>query len=139
MRPTKMQHYMGYAEHAAQRATCSRASVGCAIISKQGQVLSTGYNGAPAGWKHCDHTDGGDLDEGHCAISVHAEQNAVAQAARHGVSIEGADAYLTHAPCRMCHLLLKSAGIDFIYYNEAYRLHPKVAADACKTRKLQPT
>lgn len=83
-------------------------------------ILATGYNGAPAGLRHCDHSAGGDMLAGHCARSTHAEQNAIVQAARHGISIEGATLYSTDNPCLTCAKLLINAGVVRIVYEQAY-------------------
>ena len=103
----------------ATRSTCSRKSVG-AVLVKNKLILATGYNGAPAGLRHCDHTGGGDLLNGHCARATHAEQNALVQAARHGISIDGATLYCTNNPCLGCTKLLINAGIRRIVYEEDY-------------------
>lgn len=144
-RLSKTDYHFSFAETAARRSTCPRAAVGCVLI-RDGAVIATGYNGALAGARHCDHSlrefypdrEGivppmrveGDVEHDHCSNAVHAEANAVAYAARAGVSLEGADAYLTHAPCRVCWHLLRAAGVSSIYFRNAYRLHPRVAEDA---------
>jgi dCMP deaminase len=102
---------------AAQRSTCSRLQVG-AVLSRSGRILSTGYNGAPSGEPHCDHT----FDHNSpCLTSVHAEVNALVFAARHGVSTEGSSFYVTHAPCYACAGLLINAGVDTVYFRHHYR------------------
>jgi dCMP deaminase len=126
----------------AQRSTCSRGSVG-AVLSLAGRILTTGYNGTPAGMPHCDHTcrctaskttsrfiPPAMLQWGHeqtcaavggCKLAVHAEANAVAYAARHGVSVEGCEAYVTMSPCVPCAQLLINAGVVRVVYDRAYR------------------
>lgn len=118
----------------AERSTCSRAKVG-AVIALNGRVLSTGYNGAPAGMPHCSHpctcddlhleTDTGHLVEclstQPCNVTIHAEANAVAFAARHGVATDGAEVYVTLSPCLMCAKLLVNAGISKVWMEELYR------------------
>ena len=118
-RPSWDAYFCGITRAVATRATCSRKAVG-AVLVKNKLIRATGYNGAPAGLRHCDHTDGGDLLNGHCARSTHAEQNAIVQAARHGISIEGATLYCTNNPCLNCTKLLINAGIKRIVYEDAY-------------------
>ena len=103
----------------ATRATCARRSVG-AVIVKDKRILATGYNGAPVGMRHCDHSNGGDMRDGHCARSTHAEQNALVQAARHGISIAGATIYSTDHPCLTCAKLMINAGLTRIVYEDSY-------------------
>ena len=110
---------MAIARAVATRATCSRASVG-AVIVKDKRILTTGYNGAPVGLRHCDHTDGGDMLHGHCARSTHAEQNAIVQASRHGVAIAGSTLYCTAHACLTCAKLLINAGITRVVYEDPY-------------------
>lgn len=118
MRPSWNSYFMSLARAAATRATCPRRRVG-AVIVRDRAILSTGYNGAPSGAPHCD--DAGCLMiEGHCQGTVHAEANAVAQAARNGVSVKGAYVYVTLKPCFGCLKLLASAGIEGVYFAEAY-------------------
>jgi len=110
---------MDIARAVGTRATCSRRKVG-AVIVKGKRILSTGYNGAPVGMRHCDHEEGRDMLDGHCARSTHAEQNAIVQAARHGISIEGGTMYCTDHPCLTCAKLLINAGIGRVVYAQAY-------------------
>lgn len=116
-RPTIDETMLDTAELWARRATCSRLSVG-AVLAREGRVLATAYNGAPAGLPHCSH----DVDEP-CAQSVHAEANALLWAARHGVSALGAALYVTHAPCLGCSGLIINAGIKRVVYRNEYRSH----------------
>lgn len=118
-RPSWDAYFHAITRAVATRATCSRKAVG-AVLVKDKLILATGYNGAPAGLRHCDHTDGGDLQNGHCARSTHAEQNALVQAARHGISIEGSTLYCTNNPCLNCAKLLINAGITRVVYDELY-------------------
>jgi dCMP deaminase len=118
-RPSWDEYFCQVTRAVASRSTCSRKAVG-AVLVKNRLILATGYNGAPAGLRHCDHTGGGDLLNGHCARSAHAEQNAVVQAARHGISIEGATLYCTNNPCVNCAKLLINAGVRRIVYMEVY-------------------
>lgn len=110
---------MNLAVQAATRSTCPRKSVG-AVIVRSRAVLATGYNGSLKGLAHC--TEVGCLMENdHCVRTVHAEANAILQAARHGVSIDGADIYVTASPCWNCFKLIVNAGIRRILYGEFYR------------------
>jgi len=83
-------------------------------------ILSTGYNGSIRGMPHCDDV-GHDLEGGHCIATIHAEANAILQAAKNGVMIEGAELYTTASPCWSCFKLIANAGITTIYYGEFYR------------------
>lgn len=109
----------------ANRGTCSRAQVG-AVIARHGRVLATGYNGPPSGLPHCTDPNGcSNLDriaEGGCVRAVHAEANAIAYSARHGIGTEGSDLYCTHLPCRKCAELIINAGIATVYYGVDYRI-----------------
>lgn len=110
---------MNLAVQAATRSTCPRKHVG-AVIVRDKSILSTGYNGSIRGADHC--TEAGCLMEaGHCIRTVHAEANALVQAASHGVRLEGAEIYVTASPCFDCFKLIANAGIRTIYYGEFYR------------------
>ena len=91
-----------------------------ALIVKAKRILATGYNGSIAGLPHCDEV-GHMMEEGHCVRTVHAEQNAVTQAARHGISIDGATVYTTASPCWPCFKNLANAGVKEMVYAEFYR------------------
>lgn len=99
----------------SQRSTCSRLHVG-AIAVRSGQLLAAGYNGAPAGMPHCVHTD-----DQPCTRAVHAEVNCIASAARYGVSLAGAEVYVTHSPCVSCAGLLINAGISKVTFYIPFR------------------
>lgn len=101
----------------AKRSTCQRASVG-AVLARDGRIISMGYNGAPAGIKHCEHDMA--IQEP-CLRTVHAEANAIAFAAKNGVSTDGTTMYCTHSPCNDCAKLIINAGIAKVMYWEAYR------------------
>src|SRR5688572_1705942 len=114
----------------AERSTCTRAKVG-AVIVRDRNIIATGYNGAPAGLPHCNEvgclvyssrTPAGELEE-NCFRTIHAEINAIAQAAKNGTSIRDADIYLTHTPCIHCLKVLINTGIRRIYYEREYKLH----------------
>lgn len=112
-------YFMGIAEHVATRATCDRKHVG-AVIVKGKEILATGYNGSMPHAPHCD--DAGHLMVGgHCVRTVHAEINAIAQAAKHGCQILGADIYVTAHPCWNCFKVIVNSGIKNIFYKEEYR------------------
>lgn len=117
-RPAWDTYFMQLARMAASRGTCDRAAVGC-ILTIDKRIVSTGYNGSPAGVSHCDDI-GHLLVNGHCIRTVHAEANAIADAARRGVAIAGATAYVTHAPCRTCAMLLVSAGVVRVVFDAMY-------------------
>jgi dCMP deaminase len=102
----------------AQRSTCDRAHVGCVLVRDR-RILTTGYNGAPAGLPHCDEI-GHLLIDGHCVRTLHAEQNAIIQGALHGVSIVDATAYVTHQPCLTCAKMLINAGVRRVVYAGNY-------------------
>lgn len=100
------------------RGTCQRLQVG-AVASRDGRVLTTGYNGAPSGLEHCNH---GGIDEpAGCVLAVHAEANAIAFAAKYGVALQGADLHVTHMPCLKCAQLIVNAGMTRVVYSQAYR------------------
>ena len=112
-------YFMNIAREVATRSTCPRKSVG-AVIVKDRRILSTGYNGSIRGMPHC--TDVGcDMVDGHCVATVHAEANAIIQAARNGVCIDGGDIYVTASPCWKCFKLIANSGIKRIFYGEFYR------------------
>lgn len=119
MRPTRDEMLMSMAIVAGTRGTCSRMYVG-AIIARDGRAFSQGYNGAPAGMPHCNHT----LDEqpgNGCTRTVHAEANAIVWAARYGVSTDGTEMYTTHMPCLVCAHLIINAGIMRVVFGKDYR------------------
>ena len=118
-RPSWDEYFMNIARAVASRSTCSRRSVG-ALVVRDKRILATGYNGAPAGLRHCDHEGGADMRDGHCARSTHAEQNAIVQAARHGTTIDGATVYCTAQPCLTCAKLLVNAGVKRVVYEGDY-------------------
>jgi dCMP deaminase len=112
-------YFMNLAIQAATRSTCPRKSVG-AVIVRDRTVLSTGYNGSIRGAPHC--TEVGCLMENdHCVRTVHAEANALVQAAFNGVRLDGAEIYVTASPCFNCFKLIVNAGIRTIYFGEFYR------------------
>jgi len=125
-RPSWETYFMDIAELVAKRSTCLRRAVG-AIIVKDKRVLTTGYNGAPTGIKHCIETGclreklnvpSGERHE--LCRGIHAEQNAIIQAAFHGVSIKGATLFCTNQPCSICAKMIINAGIIKLYYRHGY-------------------
>jgi dCMP deaminase len=113
------EYFMNIALAVATRSTCSRKHVG-AVIVRDKVILSTGYNGSLRGLPHCDEV-GHMLEDGHCVRTIHAEANAVIQAATHGVRIEGAGVYVTASPCWSCFKMIANAGLTRIVYGEFYR------------------
>jgi dCMP deaminase len=118
LRPSWTDYFMSIAEEVGRRSTCKRARVG-AVIVKNNRILVTGYNGSPPGHPHCIDV-GCLLEAGRCIRSVHAEQNAIATAARYGVGIENALIYTTTEPCPRCKLLLDSAGVRIGQFRAYY-------------------
>lgn len=125
-RPTWEIYFMDIAELVAKRSTCRRRAVG-AVIVKNKRILSTGYNGAPSGLDHC--LDIGCLREKlqvpsgerhELCRGLHAEQNAIIQAAYHGVSINGATLFCTNLPCLICTKMIINSGIKKIVYKSGY-------------------
>ena len=125
-RPSWDQYFMEIAHLVAKRSTCLRRQIG-AVLVRNKHILSTGYNGAPSGVEHC--LDVGCLREKlgipsgqqqEICRGIHAEQNAIIQAALHGVSTEGATLYCTNQPCTLCAKMLINAGIQGIIYEGEY-------------------
>ncbi|MDR3601992.1 MAG: dCMP deaminase family protein [Desulfosporosinus sp.] len=125
-RPSWDNYFMQMAQVVAGRSTCLRRQVG-AVMVKDKQILTTGYNGSPSGLLHCDvvgclrqslNVPSGERHE--ICRAVHAEQNALVQAAKHGVMIDGADLYSTHQPCVLCVKLMINAGIRRVVYRHSY-------------------
>lgn len=117
-RPSWDEYFIDIAMAVSGRSTCPRRSVGAVLVADK-RILATGYNGAPEGLPHC--TDVGCLMvDGHCLRTLHAEQNALLQAAAHGVSTQGATVYVTAEPCVHCTKMLLNARIARIVYRDAY-------------------
>jgi dCMP deaminase len=112
-------YFMNLAVQAATRSTCPRKHVG-AVIVRDKAVLSTGYNGSIRGASHCDEA-GCLMENDHCVRTVHAEANAIVQAARNGTALDGAEIYVTASPCFNCFKLIANAGIRAVYFGELYR------------------
>jgi len=113
------EYFMNIAREVATRSTCDRKFVG-AVVVRDKIILATGYNGSIRGLPHCDE-EGHLMEDGHCVRTVHAEANAIVQAAKSGVRIEGAGIYVTASPCWGCFRLIANAGIVRIVFGEFYR------------------
>ncbi len=126
-RPSWDRYFLDLTDAVAKRATCDRGRSGCVIVRDK-RIISTGYVGSPSGLPHCD--DVGHLfkdvmdDDGtvrtHCMRTIHAEQNAICQAAKYGVSLEGATLYCRMEPCRVCAMLIISVGIRRVVARRRY-------------------
>jgi dCMP deaminase len=126
-RPSWDEYFMEVCDAIAKRATCDRGRSGC-VIAKDNQILVTGYVGAPAGLPHCDeighqfkkmlHED--ESITTHCVRTVHAEQNAICQAAKRGISISGGTLYCRMTPCRTCAMLIINCGIIRVVCQRRY-------------------
>jgi dCMP deaminase len=120
-------YFLEVARTVASRATCDRGKCGCVIVRDK-QILVTGYVGAPRGLPHCDdvghlmkkvvHEDG--HESNHCVRTVHAEQNAICQAAKLGISIDGATLYCKMTPCSVCAMLLINCGVKQVVCQKRY-------------------
>ncbi len=126
-RPSWDEYFMEIANTVSKRATCDRGRSGCVIVRDR-QILVTGYVGSPKGLPHCDevghqfrrvlHEDG-TVSE-HCVRTVHAEQNAICQAAKLGISLDGATLYCRMTPCRVCAMLIINCGIKRVVCEKKY-------------------
>lgn len=128
MRKSWDEYFFDIMDQVATRATCDRGRSGCVIVRDK-HILTTGYVGSPVGMQHCDdvghqfkkmiHEDGRVTE--HCVRTVHAEQNAICQAARHGVSLDGATLYCRMTPCRVCAMLIINCGIKRVVVQKRYQ------------------
>ena len=125
-RPSWSEYFMSITKMVAKRSTCLRRHVG-AILVKDKRILATGYNGAPARLRHCEEVgclrQDGSIPSGErheLCRGLHAEQNAIIQAAYHGISISGATLYCTNMPCAICSKMIINSGIKKIIYEEDY-------------------
>lgn len=135
IRPSWDEYFLEVMHSLAKRATCDRGRTACVIV-KDNQIIVSGYVGSPPGLPHCDdvghllknltHEDG--ITTTHCMRTIHAEQNAICQAAKRGVSIEGATIYCKLAPCRTCAMLLISSGIKRVVAE--YKYHAGAESEA---------
>ncbi len=112
-------YFMNIAREVATRSTCARKHVGATIVRDK-VILSTGYNGSIRGMPHCDEA-GHMMEDGHCVRTIHAESNAIIQAATHGTRIEGASIYVTASPCWNCFKMIANAGLTRVVFGEFYR------------------
>lgn len=160
-RPSWDAYFLAFAKTASLRATCPRKSVGAVIVVgaavkrgvllrpasgecaarygdvySGGHVAATGYNGSIAGMSHCTEVGCNLSKDQHCTTAVHAEANALMQAARHGIAVEGATIYTTASPCWPCFMLLASAGIKRFVYAEEYRAEEHRTRIAAVAEKL---
>ncbi len=128
-RPSWDDYFLEVMDAISKRATCDRGKSGC-VIAKDNQILVTGYVGSPSGLPHCDevghqmkkmiHEDGHITQ--HCVRTVHAEQNAICQAAKRGISIEGGTLYCRMTPCRTCTMLIINCGIKRVVCQQRYHV-----------------
>ena len=116
--PNWISYFQDIARMVAKRATCPRRQVG-AIIVKDRTILSTGYNGSVRKTDHCTEK-GCIMENGHCVRTVHAEVNAIIQAAKNGVKIDGAEMYSTSGLCWNCLKIIANAGIKTVYFEDEY-------------------
>ncbi len=119
VRPRWDKYFMEIAIQVSKRSTCDRRMVG-AVIVRDKTILSTGYNGSIRGLSHCDEV-GHLMEAGHCVRTIHAEVNAVAQAAKNGTSIQSGQLYTTSSPCWPCFKIMANSGIQKVYFGEFYR------------------
>lgn len=126
-RPSWNRYFLDLCEAVSKRATCDRGRSGCVIV-KDKRILTTGYVGSPAGLPHCDEIghdmrkvfdDAGKVTQ-HCVRTLHAEQNAIIQAAKFGVSIDGATLYCKMVPCRPCAMMIINSGIKRVVAEKHY-------------------
>lgn len=126
-RPSWDRYFLDLCEAVSKRATCDRGKNGCVIV-KDRRILSTGYVGSPAGLPHCDEA-GHDMRKvldskgnatQHCVRTIHAEQNALIQAAKFGTALDGATLYCKMTPCRTCAMLIINAGIKRVVCEKRY-------------------
>ena len=127
MRPSWDEYFLGLVDQVAARATCDRGKSGCVVVRNK-RIICTGYVGSPSGMPHCDEA-GHDMkqlidEDGttrqHCVRTVHAEQNAICQAARYGLQLDGTTLYCSMEPCRVCAMLIASAGIERVVAKRRY-------------------
>lgn len=117
-RPSWDEYFMQLAGVAASRSTCLRRAVGAVLVRRR-RILATGYNGSPPGFPHC-IDEGCLIRDGHCVRTIHAEMNAVVQAALHGVSIDGSTLYCTSFPCLHCAKVLIGGGVKRVVFRDHY-------------------
>ena len=127
-RPSWDRYFLDLMHEVAQRATCDRGRSGALIVQDK-RIVSTGYVGSPPGMPHCDEVghlmrrvSAGEGDDGslHCVRTIHAEQNAICQAAKHGISVQGATLYCRMEPCRACAMMILAVGITRVVCEKRY-------------------
>lgn len=119
-RPKWNDYFMTLAYVAATRSTCNRKHVGCVLVDMNHHVISTGYNGSPPGKEHCDD-DNHEFSHGHCIRTVHAEANAIIQAAKSGGSVWGSVCFSTIIPCYDCAKMLITVGVVEVVFHGFYQ------------------
>jgi len=127
MRPDWDDYFLSIAKVVATRSNCVRRQTGAVIVTQEHQIITTGYNGTPRGYRNCDEggcprcsgdaPSGSDLSECFCS---HAEENAIVQAALHGVSVKDGHMYATHSPCLICAKMIVNAGIRLVVFETLY-------------------
>lgn len=126
-RPSWDEYFLGVTKEVAKRATCDRGRSGCVIVRSK-RILATGYVGSPSGLAHCDETGhmlrdvisaDGSMSK-HCIRTIHAEQNAICQASRFGISLAGATLYCTMEPCFTCAKMIVNCGIERVVCEKKY-------------------
>ena len=126
-RPSWDQYFIRLVDEISRRATCDRGRSGCLMV-KDKRIICTGYVGSPPGFEHCDEIghlmrkvmDEDGVARNHCVRTIHAEQNAICQAARYGASLGAATCYCSMEPCRTCAMLLVSVGVDRVIARKRY-------------------
>jgi dCMP deaminase len=126
---------MSIAEQVATRATCSRRQVGCVIVRNK-NILTTGYNGSPPRQEHCIDS-GCYIFQEHCIRTIHAETNAINQAAKNGIALKDAIIYCTSKPCWNCLQNIITAGIKVIYYREDYKISNPLYNETIEKQNIQ--
>lgn len=126
-RPSWDDYFLGLVDQVAARATCARGKSGCVVVRDK-RIICTGYVGSPSGMPHCDEVghelrqmiDEDGTPRNHCVRTVHAEQNAICQAARYGLSLADTTLYCSMEPCRVCAMLIASCGITRVVARHRY-------------------
>ena len=126
-RPTWDEYFLGLMGEVGKRATCDRGRSGCIVVRGK-QIVCTGYVGSPPGLPHCDEVghlmkkvvDDDGTSRQHCVRTIHAEQNAICQAAQQGISLKGCTLYCKMEPCRVCAMLIISVGIKKVIAKKEY-------------------
>ncbi len=126
----KHQYICKITEVVASKSTCPRDKVGAVFVNEDFEILATGYNGAPRGIQHCQHDK-----EAPCLEAIHAEQNAIIQAAKRGTALKGSILYCTRTPCKACAMMLANLGIKEIRFKEVYREIKHIAQYLLNTRR----